>query len=463
MQNKNLKYNNNRFYGPKKYFCYAPFGSMFISYNGKVSPCYACKAEENLNNKTLQEIWTGAVFTGLRKHFQNGEIPDACSFCKNHLLQGNYGSILANKYDHYLLSPTGKPVIAELELSNKCHLECIMCSGSLSSSIREKREKLPPVTRMLPDDFMRQFTPFLEELKSLELTGGDPLLIDDYYQILSIAEKINPELDILITTNANTFTQKVRELLNKKLRLSFNVSLDSLNEETYAQIRRNGSLQKAIENIDRFAEYVNEHNTSLGFLVCPLKYNWKELPHFVDFANKYKATLSYHVVFKPAEHALWSFSSEILKEIALYLKSFKFSSYDFNSRINVRSYKALVTLIETWQLKASAREQKQQQLHNEMMKSIDLAKKKVKENLNDDLMFDTLEKAIKNMKVLEYAGLVYIELAKKTKQEITNGIKTFSPLELERKMQQYHSDVHAGFLYQVNLSDNDKYMNNLAE
>jgi MoaA/NifB/PqqE/SkfB family radical SAM enzyme len=33
------KYNSQRFYGPQQLFCYAPFRSIFVSYNGRVSPC----------------------------------------------------------------------------------------------------------------------------------------------------------------------------------------------------------------------------------------------------------------------------------------------------------------------------------------------------------------------------------------------------------------------------------------
>ncbi len=460
LQRQYSEYNVQRFYGPQKYFCYAPFGSMFISYSGRVSPCYACKNEESLQSRSLDEIWNGPVFSELRNQFKTGIVPEACSFCKDHLLQKNYGSILANKYDHYLLSAVGNPVIAELELSNLCNLECIMCSGNLSSGIRKNREQLPPVINQLPADFIHQFEKFIPKLKTIELTGGDPFLIDEYYQILNEIERSNPKIEVLITTNANTITPKTEALLKKRLLLSFNISIDSLDEIIYAEIRRKGSLKTVMRNIEYFSEYTKKNNTSLGFLVCPLKQNWKELPSFVDFANKYHATLSYHVVFKPSEHALWSYSSATLHEIYLYLASFSFIGNDFNSNINARSYNALVILIESWYKKAITREAKYQNLIFDLQKQVEGAKRSLRTNLNDDYLFHKIEKTIGLLNISEFPELVFLELYKKTKTEIEEGLRQFSDEELIRKLQLYHQEQYSAYFYDLQLSDNDKYLNN---
>lgn len=461
LQKLNIEYNQQRFYGPQKYFCYAPFGSLFISYNGKVAPCYACKIRESMEHKSIEEIWNGPAFQSLRNDISNGIIPEACSFCRNHFMSKDYGSILANKYDHYLMSTSGMPIIAELELSNQCNLECIMCSGTLSSSIRKNREHLPAVVNKLPDNFLEQFEPILKNLKSIELTGGDPLLIKTYYELLHLAESINPLIDVLITTNANTFTKETEDLLNRKMKLSFNVSVDSLNEDTYSKIRCNGSLKTALKNIDRFKEYTQKHNTSLGFLVCPLKYNWKELPDFVGFANKHGASLSYHVVFKPAEHALWSFSSVELEKILKHLNSFQFTSDNFIGNINVRSYNSLVHLIESWYKKAIVREQKQVETLQKIKTDIQSAKNTLFQNVKSSSIIEKIETSISKTKISEHPDLIYIALSKKDKKELVEGINTLSDMELIEKLKLYYSEIYSSYFYTIQFSDNDKYQNNL--
>ncbi|NLN73330.1 MAG: radical SAM protein [Bacteroidales bacterium] len=459
LQDKYLQYNKNRFYGPQKYFCYAPFGSLFISYDGSVSPCYACKTKDSLLDKCLEDIWHGEIFESLRSQFRKGEIPEACIFCKTHLESENYGSILANKYDHYLMQKSKMPVIAELELANTCNLECIMCSGTLSSAIRKNRENLPPVENKIPENFSEQFSKILTSLKSIELTGGDPLLIDEYYKILEIAEKINPKLDILITTNANTFTKKTEELLKKDLKLSFNVSIDSLDGEIYSQIRKNASLETALENIETFHKYTQQKKTSLGFLVCPLQINAFELPNFVDFANKYNASLSYHVVFKPAHLALWTLPSEEIEKILKNLERHNFKAYDFNSTIVLNSYNSLINLIESWYKKAILREKEGNEIEKINLE-IEKAKEKFTLTIGDKTLIEKAKYLIQKTDIKELPELIYLSLANKTKEELMSGFSNFSESELIEKLKNYHQECYSHYFYHKKFSDNEKYLNN---
>ncbi len=461
LQHKYMEYNRNRFYGSRKYFCYAPFGSIFISYNGRVSPCYACKAGGSLTETTLNGIWHGKEYIALRDAFRKGEIPEACSFCKDHLINGNYGSILANKYDHYMMTAKEFPIIAELELSNICNLECIMCSGTLSSSIRKNREKQLPVAQNLPNNFSEQFLPFLKKLKVLELTGGDPFMIDLYYEILDSSEKLNPNLNFLVTTNANTINEKVAVLLEKNLKLSFNVSIDSLEDKTYSKIRCNGSLNKALRNIEYFSAYTKKHKTSLGFLVCPLRQNWKELPSFVSFANSYQATLSYHVVFKPAQHALWSLEAKQLEDIVAYLSSFHFEECGFVSAINIRSYNALVKLVQSWYIKALQREEKQKNTAFHLASEIEKSKKTLHQMIQNQSFFDKLQNLISQLPVIEFPEMVYLILVQKKAGDLMAAFEHFTTEELLHKLTLYHQEVYTSYFYQLELSDNDKYSENI--
>jgi MoaA/NifB/PqqE/SkfB family radical SAM enzyme len=461
LEKKTAPYNSQRFYGPQKYFCYAPFSSMFISYNGRVSPCYACKAEDSIKDKSLAEIWNGEIFRMLRNKLKQGIIPDECKFCRDHVISENYGSVLAGKYDHYLSSSDGKPVIAELELGNNCNLECIMCSGNLSSSIRKNRENLPVVISSLPLNFTEQFIPFIRHLKTIEFTGGDPFLIPVYYKLWDAIEVNHPKLDLLITTNANTMDSNVRSLMEKGLKLSFNISIDSLQSTNYHVIRRNGSLDNAMANIEIFSDYTKKHNTSLGFLVCPLRENWKELPEFVPFANKYNAMVSYHVVFKPAQHALWSLSDDKLDEIAKYLDSFKFSGNTFYSNINVENYGALVTLIKSWAANAKWRKLKNENQHKELLNIILKAKEKLHQSLvqkGKQNEFDYIESLVSSMNFNNFPELVYVVLAQKGLDEILSALNDYTEDELKTKLRIYHEEIYFQYLYEESLGENKTYL-----
>lgn len=457
-------YNRQRFFGPRPLFCYAPFRSVFISYDGRVSPCYACKAVDHVNDKRLEDVWNGPVFGDLRRSFRRGIIPDACSFCRGHLKNGNFGSILAAKYDYHSLPNRGYPSIVEFELGNECSLQCIMCSGELSSSIRSQREGREPVISVVDDRFHEHFEFCLPHLRAAEFTGGDPFLIPVYRKIWDRIEKVRPETDILITTNANTMGQHVEDLLSKDLKISFNISIDSLNKETYEKIRVNAVFEDVIRNIGIFAEYTRSRGTHVGFLVCPMKLNAYELPDFIKFAEKYGAGLSYHVVFKPAALALWTLEHKELQELHHHLVPHRFKGTGLISSQNARNYDALVELIRVWSEKALQRSIATKEKSDAVRELIARAQKEFWQKLSSECAEEDLchhrarlEFLMNKSEISEWKDLVYIELSKMPAEEILKGFHELNDDTVLEKLKRYHCAVYYQIFAGEGLSDNDKY------
>lgn len=50
----------------------------------------------------------------------------------------------------------------EFSVSNTCNLQCVMCNGEWSSSIRSQREGLPPLPKVYDDAFFDGLRDFLE-------------------------------------------------------------------------------------------------------------------------------------------------------------------------------------------------------------------------------------------------------------------------------------------------------------
>src|SRR5690606_6216470 len=105
-----------------------------------------------------------------------------CSVCKTNVENGNHVSVLSKLYD-YNYEVQEYPAVMEFELSNKCNLECVMCKGELSSTIRKQRDKLPPLNTPYDSTFVEQLKEFIPHLKEAKFLGGEPFLIDIYYEI----------------------------------------------------------------------------------------------------------------------------------------------------------------------------------------------------------------------------------------------------------------------------------------
>ena len=107
------------------------------------------------------------------------------------------------------------PRVMEFELSNECNLECQMCNGNVSSSIRKRKDKLPPLPNPYDDAFVQQLEPYLPHLKEAKFYGGEPFLIPVYFQIWDKLAEVNPGCTIFLITNGTHWNNKIKSLVEK--------------------------------------------------------------------------------------------------------------------------------------------------------------------------------------------------------------------------------------------------------
>ena len=79
----------------------------------------------------------------------------------------------------------------------------------------------------------------------IRLTGGEPLLRRDLERLISKLSSLSGLKDLCLTTNGSLLAEKVSALQFAGLK-RVNVSLDTLNPEKFARIRRRGDLAKVL-------------------------------------------------------------------------------------------------------------------------------------------------------------------------------------------------------------------------
>lgn len=348
----------NKTRSSQKYLCYAPFTSMKISLDGRVSPCCYNRTLDDLYlSKSLSEIWEGEIFDNYRRHIKNNELPLACISCENALLNGEYNSVKIHQYDGFKVSLVGKnrPRIIELALANTCNLECIMCTGRNSSSIRKNREKLPALASIFDDKFRMELQEFIPYLQEAVFAGGEPFLISLYYDIWDDIMRINPKCKMSIVTNGTVLNDKIKELI-KKGNFKINLSLDSVSKEIYEKIRVNANFEETLNNIKFFGDALKSKGERLHIPVCPLKLNRFEIPDIVRFCNSSGYSLNFVKVFGAVRHALWALSSSELAEIKDFYEKQVFVVKNRNDQENVNEFKDLIVRIKIWINQATDKE-----------------------------------------------------------------------------------------------------------
>ncbi len=317
-------YNRVRPDGAKDLLCYVPFNSLTFSWQGKI---YACTYNRNIvvgeyPANSIREIWHGERLQKLRDHIAHNDLNYGCQHCKYFFEKEKFTGLkpqVFDKYSDYAKYPY--PRIFEFETSNTCNLECIMCNGNTSSSIRKNRDKLPPLHSPYDEAFVEQLEEFIPHLKEAKFFGGEPFLIPAYFRIWESMLKLNPSINIFVITNGTILTDKVKKLLEPG-NFELAVSIDSIRKERFEHIRKNANYESVFEHLDYFNEYAHRKGRKISISFTTQLDNWDELPEVIQFCNSKDIVFFNSFLTSPAELSLVFLPSEKLHKIYQYLSQF---------------------------------------------------------------------------------------------------------------------------------------------
>ena len=363
-------YNAVRTCNNKRTVCHAPTTSMYFGRDGFVTAC--CYSRSNpLGSwpaQSVAEIWFGERIKEMQRQLRRNVLPMGCETCAGQLEAHNFKGLLAGNFDAHVPAPSdgvfsklgsmfrkAEPVIypvrMEFELSNKCNLECAMCSGLFSSTIRSNRENKPPLPQVYDSEFVRQLRQFIPHLKQAKFLGGEPFLIDIYYEIWELFIELNPACEIVITTNGTVFTNKVQRVL-EQLNCQIIVSLDSIEKATYESIRVNGTMERTLEHVEKFMTLNKQRSKPLSIAVCPIQKNWREIPGIVKFANSKGMALFFNTVTYPDTESLKHLPNEQKARVLEVFRSAQGTGKNAIEAGNFRAVQDLCLQVEMWMAEA---------------------------------------------------------------------------------------------------------------
>jgi len=292
--------------------CKAPVNNMYFTVFGTVAPCWLTVGaiDKWSPDRSISDIWFGENYNRIRNNIANNIFEGKCAECKKDL--DNNVWPLAKAYEEFPVREY--PSLIELELSNQCNLECIMCSGILSSGIRKNRDKLPPLPQIYDESFREQLREFIPHLQELRFNGGEPFAQKIVLDICEDVAELNPGLKVNIATNGTVYNKRVQKIMDL-CNIHINISIDSLIPDRYSEIRINGDLNLLMKNFEIFNKYCKDKNRDLCIMVNPMRQNWDEMVEFAKWCDKHNVKLWYNTIRYPEHCAIWNLSTETLKEI----------------------------------------------------------------------------------------------------------------------------------------------------
>ena len=276
-------------------FCIYPWIHLHAYPTGEAYPC--CHAEMgvgqvgNCRENTLEEIWNSSAQKQLRTDMLAETKNPACQRCYEQEESGFFsGRRSANKHHgHHVgrvitTEPDGHVnhfgmTYWDIRFSNLCNLSCRSCGHIFSSSWYQDQAQLAGPTWALnnsalniagrdKNDMWQQLMPHLDYVEQIYFAGGEPLMMEEHYNILDELER-RGRFDVRLIYNTN-FTQtklKDREVFDywrKFKSVAVGASLDGM--ESYAEYIRKGTKWSQVE---RNRRVMLEQCPDVDFYISP--------------------------------------------------------------------------------------------------------------------------------------------------------------------------------------------------
>lgn len=274
----------------------------------------------NLNKTDLLSAWNNRFMKNVRLQMLRGEKPSSCLKCfkeedAGYKSKRNWETAYwAERIDvDELLSRTDSAgavpaqiAYVDLRLGTKCNLKCVMCSPHDSSlwvsdwnkiypqvqnqSLKEtmaweNKGKVNGASYSWHIDnplFWNQLYDQLPNMRQLYFAGGEPLIIDEHYEILEqcIKRGYAKNIELRYNSNGQVLPEKLFELWSHFQKVRFNFSIDSLEDQNH-YIRYPTDWKTTLDHLWLLDSTPNNVEV---FIACAVQaLNIHDLPEMIDW------------------------------------------------------------------------------------------------------------------------------------------------------------------------------------
>ncbi|MFH1275557.1 MAG: radical SAM protein [Candidatus Woesearchaeota archaeon] len=185
------------------------------------------------------------------------------------------------KKTYYQVKKTGDAPLPEkvvLETTARCNLNCKMCFFNRMAAVKPNELTFEEIKKIFSEN----------DFKSVNLIGGEPMLKQNFFEILEFFDKRGINYDL--ATNGTLINENnIQKLADCKGLVSVGMSIDGP-EELHNQIRGMGNAyQKTINSF----KLLNDKGIVNTIVTVIMKENLPYLKHIVDIAHRNKIKFVY--------------------------------------------------------------------------------------------------------------------------------------------------------------------------
>lgn len=199
-----------------------------------------------------------------------------------------------NEFLFYKAGKMGIPYSGCFELTSRCNLDCKMCYIHKRANDREVIKREWGTQQWI--DLARECEK--KGMLNLLLTGGEPLLRKDFFEIYESCKKLG--MMVSINSNATRIDQNVINYFKNSAPTRINITLYGASEETYEALCGDGSAYERVVNnilaLKKLGVLVK-----LNYSVTP--YNIQDMAKVYQFAKENNLPIQYATYMFPPMRA----------------------------------------------------------------------------------------------------------------------------------------------------------------
>lgn len=278
-------------YLTNKSFCPIPWTGLMYNHDGEVKNCIRSTGKiGNIKDNSIREIVNGPINVSNKKSMLAEQPCSTCDTCYTLEKNENSFDIISDRVfylkelkevprDTYNQPDTFDLRTIDIRWTNLCNFACVYCFPTFSSKWASELNVQQPTPSMFDKlEFREYIYENIHKLKHVYLAGGEPLLMKENLELLTLLKKLNPDVNLRINTNLSKTDTRVFEAICQFKNVHWTVSVETINEE-FNYIRHGGKWEDFLDNLTIIKEL--GHKISFNMLYFLL--NFKSLFECVEY------------------------------------------------------------------------------------------------------------------------------------------------------------------------------------
>ena len=199
-----------------------------------------------------------------------------------------------NEYLFYKAGQMGIPYSGCFELTSRCNLDCKMCYIHKKANDRDVIQKEWSAERWI--DLAKECEK--KGMLNLLLTGGEPLIRKDFFDIFEACKKLG--MMVSINSNATRIDQGVINYFKSNAPTRINITLYGASTETYAALCGDGAAYEKVVNAILALKKIGVL-VKINYSVTPQ--NIQDMESVYEFAKKHSLPIQYASYMYPPVRA----------------------------------------------------------------------------------------------------------------------------------------------------------------